>query len=108
MAAEWYYSKDGQQHGPVSASVLKNLAKTGNLLPTDLIWKEGMAEWKPASNIKGLFSAMPVSAAESPKASPASPQVGRDEFPMSIGFSTARDPRLCKLVLSQMERTHHL
>lgn len=73
MAAEWHYSKEGQQHGPVSASVLKNLVKSGDLLPTDLIWKEGMAEWKPASNVKGLFSATP--AAESPKASPASPQV---------------------------------
>ena len=71
MAAEWHYSKDGQQHGPVSASDLKNLAKSGDLLPTDLIWKEGMAEWKPASNVKGLFSATP----ESSKASPASPQV---------------------------------
>ncbi len=75
MAAEWHYSKDGQQHGPVSASDLKNLAKSGDLLPTDLIWKEGMAEWKPASNVKGLFSATPVSVVESPKASPASPQV---------------------------------
>lgn len=75
MAAEWHYSKEGKQHGPVSASVLKNLAKTGNLLPTDLIWKEGMAEWKPASNVKGLFLTTPVSAIESPKASPASPNV---------------------------------
>ena len=75
MANEWHYSKDGQQHGPVSASDLKNLAKSGDLMPTDLIWKEGMAEWKPASNVKGLFSATPVSAVESPKASPASPQV---------------------------------
>lgn len=70
MAAEWHYSNGGQQHGPVSAADLKALAKSGNLLPTDLIWKEGMAEWKPASNVKGLFSTV-----ESSKASPASPQV---------------------------------
>lgn len=76
MAAEWHYSKNGQKHGPVSASDLKNLAKSGDLLPTDLIWKEGMAKWKPASNVKGLFSATPVSTAESPKTSPASPQIG--------------------------------
>jgi|GEM_PF-5809644 len=75
MTAEWHYSKDGQEHGPVSASDLKNLAKSGDLLPSDLIWKEGMAEWKPASNVKGLFASTPVPAAESPKASPSSPQI---------------------------------
>lgn len=75
MAAEWHYSKDGKQHGPVSASVLKNLAKTGNLQPTDLIRKEGMAEWKPAKNLKGLFSTTPVSAIENPKAINASSHV---------------------------------
>ena len=74
MAAEWHYSKDGQEHGPVSASDLKNLAKSGALLPSDLIWKEGMAEWKPASNVKGLFASTPVPSAERPKGSPASPQ----------------------------------
>ncbi|MFO1043296.1 MAG: DUF4339 domain-containing protein [Planctomycetaceae bacterium] len=75
MAAEWHYSNGGQQHGPVSSAELKAMAKSGDLLPTDLIWKEGMAEWKPASNLKGLFSATPVSTVESSKASPASPQI---------------------------------
>ncbi len=32
MTAEWHYSKNGLQHGPVSASDLKNLAKSGELL----------------------------------------------------------------------------
>lgn len=75
MASEWHYRKGDQQHGPVSPSILKNLAKTGNLLPTDLIWKEGMTEWKPARNLKGLFLAMPASTIESPIASNASPYV---------------------------------
>jgi len=75
MAAEWYYSKGSQQHGPVSASDLKILAKSGALLPTDMVWKEGMAEWKPASNVKGLCASTPVPAAESPKAPPASPKI---------------------------------
>lgn len=54
MAAEWHYSKAGKQHGPVSAADLKALVKSGELAPTDLIWKEGLAEWKTAGSIKGL------------------------------------------------------
>ena len=67
MATEWHYSKGGQQHGPVSAADLKALAKSGELIPTDMIWKEGMAEWKPAGSLKGLF---PPTAAPTPQKAP--------------------------------------
>ena len=67
MATEWHYSKGGQQHSPVSAADLKALAKSGELLPTDMIWKEGMAEWKPAGSLKGLF---PPTAAPAPQKAP--------------------------------------
>jgi len=53
--AKWHYQKDGQQHGPVLSQQLKELAASGHLLPTDLIWKEGMSDWVPASKLKGLF-----------------------------------------------------
>lgn len=55
MAAEWHYQKDGKKTGPISATELKSLASSGELLSEDLIWKEGMAEWKPAKSAKGLF-----------------------------------------------------
>jgi len=66
MAAEWHYSKGNQQHGPVSASELKQLAQSGKLGPSDLVWKEGMENWKPASSIKGLFPATEVGTPKSP------------------------------------------
>jgi hypothetical protein len=57
MALQWYYSKGGGQSiGPVTAAELQSMAKTGQLLPNDMIWKEGMANWAPASNLKGLFA----------------------------------------------------
>lgn len=56
MADQWHYSKNNQQHGPVIAARLKELAASGELAPTDLVWKEGMSDWKPAKSIKGLFS----------------------------------------------------
>ena len=46
MAAEWHYAKDGQEHGPVTSDELKEFATSGQLAPSDLVWKEGMDEWK--------------------------------------------------------------
>jgi hypothetical protein len=34
---------------------MKQLAAGGQLLPTDLVVKEGMSKWWPASKVKGLF-----------------------------------------------------
>lgn len=57
MADEWHYVVDGNKTGPVSAAALKELARSGRLSPADLIWKEGMGQWIPASRVKGLFPA---------------------------------------------------
>jgi len=53
----WFYSSSGQQIGPVSARQLKSLADSHQLQPTDLIWSEGMPDWRLASDTKGLFGA---------------------------------------------------
>jgi len=55
MANEWHYSKNGKRFGPVSGQQLKELAAKGHLGPSDLVWKEGMAQWVPASKVKGLL-----------------------------------------------------
>lgn len=55
MARDFYYVQNGNRLGPVSAAELKQLGATGQLQPTDLVWKEGMASWVPASSVKGLF-----------------------------------------------------
>ncbi len=56
MAKEWHYSRDGEQHGPISQDELKALAASGQLQPGDLVWKDGMTDWVPASKVKGLFA----------------------------------------------------
>lgn len=92
MSQEWYYSVDGSQQGPVSAAELKKLATDGKLKPEDLVWKDGMAEWKAASTIKGLFGGgassggMPAPKAEEPKPEPA-----RDERPSRRGRDEEED-----------------
>ena len=55
MSDQWYYSEHGQRRGPVSAGELKQLACTGKLKPTDLVWKQGLASWRAASEVAGLF-----------------------------------------------------
>jgi hypothetical protein len=56
MANEWHYTLNGQQAAaPVAAAQLKQLATSGQLKPTDLVWQDGMLNWVPASAIKGLF-----------------------------------------------------
>src|SRR6185312_6521040 len=34
---------------------LKQLALSGQLKPTDLVWQDGMSDWVPANSVKGLF-----------------------------------------------------
>jgi hypothetical protein len=54
--AIWYYAQDDREHGPVSAAYIAGMARTGKLRPEDLVWREGMEDWRPARAIKGLFS----------------------------------------------------
>ncbi len=57
MAQEWFYTTDGKSRiGPISEAGLKALAASGELAPTHMVWKEGMAKWMEASAIKGLFT----------------------------------------------------
>ena len=63
MSQQWYFSKGGQQHDPVSPEQLKQLAASGQLQPTDLVWKEGMSQRFEARKVKGLF---PIQTAVTP------------------------------------------
>lgn len=49
--AEWHYSSCGNQCGPVTVASLHALASTGKLLPTDMVWKPGMANWATAEAV---------------------------------------------------------
>jgi len=57
---EWYYTKDGQQCGPISSNELRELAQNGQISPDDLVWKQDMADWAPASRIQALFADQPT------------------------------------------------
>ena len=50
----WYYARQGQTHGPVTAPELRDLVRAGRVLPNDGVWKEGMNGWRPAATVQGL------------------------------------------------------
>ena len=54
--ADWYYAQEDQQIGPVGLPQLQELARSGKLQPSDLVWHEALPEWVPASRIVDLFS----------------------------------------------------
>jgi uncharacterized membrane protein YhaH (DUF805 family) len=65
---DWYFSRDGQQSGPLTYANLKEKADEGILRPrSDLVWKEGMADWIPIGEVDGLFERLEAS---SPPPSP--------------------------------------
>ncbi|MEM7785369.1 MAG: GYF domain-containing protein [Planctomycetota bacterium] len=50
----YFYNDNGNQMGPVSFARLQELANSGRIRSTDLIWYEGAKGWHPASEIKEL------------------------------------------------------
>ena len=56
---QWYFAQQGQRLGPVPTTALQGMLAQGTVSGADLVWREGMADWQPAANIPGLFSAPP-------------------------------------------------
>ncbi len=66
--ADWYYARNNQQQGPVSEEEFRQLATSGGLKPTDLVWREGMAGWADAATVPGLLpDVKPASTATAPQ-----------------------------------------
>lgn len=60
---QWYYSKNGTQLGPIAQGELISKLASGEVSPSDLVWKDGMGDWIPASQVAELRT---TSAAPSP------------------------------------------
>ncbi len=58
-AADWYYLEEGGSRGPVPASHLRQLVASGVLSPDTLVWREGMTDWLPASELGLTVRAVP-------------------------------------------------
>ena len=57
MASKWFFTKDGKKNfGPFSSGQLRQLAANGQLVPADMVFKEGTQKWVTANSISGLFA----------------------------------------------------
>ena len=73
----WFYTHEGEKIGPVNFASLRVKVSEGALNPRlDMVWTQGMADWKPAGEIEGLFerrAAPEPPAALAPPADPYTP-----------------------------------
>jgi GYF domain 2 len=49
---QWYLSRNGKRYGPFYEVDLDRFHRTKQLLPTDLLWHEGLAEWQRGASYK--------------------------------------------------------
>ena len=58
MEPQWYYTLQGQQQGPVPESQLRSLLQSGQVLPNEFVFKEGMSDWAAASSRAELMGGL--------------------------------------------------
>ena len=58
----YHLSRNGQPTGTCSKEEALARYSRGEILPTDLVWCEGMANWAPASQVFGAVPAAPAPA----------------------------------------------
>ncbi len=63
---EWYLSRNGQQHGPISGAELGQLVQQRRIAPSDLVWRTGWPDWYLARDVPGLIPPPPQAAAPPP------------------------------------------
>lgn len=70
---QWYYSKNGAQLGPVSESELRAKIASGEVQPTDLVWRDGMTDWLAASRVPEFAAGVPAMQVSGPSSGPSAP-----------------------------------
>jgi len=94
----WYYSKNSTQLGPVSDDELQAKLACGEVTGTDLVWREGMADWRAVSVVEELRAALvskdplaapmvPAGGVSSPYAPPYAPSYPTSGMPVSLPTS---------------------
>jgi len=77
MADQWYYAQQGRQLGPVGFYELAAMLRTGRIVSTDLVWREGMANWIEARTVPEFASHLPAARmlANPAMMNPSAPQI---------------------------------
>jgi GYF domain 2/Domain of unknown function (DUF4190) len=99
-AAEWYYTLNNQQQGPVTLEALQAMAANGQIQRTDLVWRQGMANWTAAGEVPGVFGGAPAAQAGwqgpamgGPVGAYGGPQLGYGGYQQAQGASFAKEAK---------------
>lgn len=100
---EWFYAKHGKQEGPVDVATMRSKLTSGEIAPTDLVWKDGMAEWMPAGEVTELGAQSALTAAPGGMVAQAGPVAGQPYAgqPYAGGYVTPMAPT-CGMAIASM------
>lgn len=95
--SQYFYSRNGQPHGPVCYGELVGLSKDGTLTSATLVWTDPWPEWRPAGVLAGLFDAIvtvppPFPSPSRPLAPPLPETVGPQVTPVAASSVPTREP----------------
>ena len=54
----WFYGENGLQFGPVDDAGIRQLIASGRVVPSTLVWREGMPSWLPLAKVPELSQSM--------------------------------------------------
>ena len=64
---QWFYVSGGEEVGPVSLGVVRDLVLTGRIQASSMVWREGMERWAQLGTTPE-FRSMPMAATSQPTA----------------------------------------
>ncbi len=86
---DWYYAKNGAQSGPVSTEELRAKMAAGEIRGSEMVWREGMSEWKPASTVAELSQQAIHGGAAVPSSPPSVFQAAPAAYPYPVAKRTS-------------------
>ncbi|WP_411845544.1 GYF domain-containing protein [Roseibacillus persicicus] len=102
----WYFESNGTQQGPEDSGQIQKRLSNGELSGSTLVWREGMGDWTPLSQVPELNShtVAPVQAVAGPYAPPQHIQGvlgAAGSMPTSNGMAiTSMILAICSVVLT--------
>jgi hypothetical protein len=98
MTAEWFYARNGQMAGPLTAQQLRQDALAGKVTASDHVRRGANGAWVSAANVKGLFDPAPTP----PK--PALPPAPVNRTAAASVAVVAKEKKLAYKVLTQKDK----
>ena len=57
----WYYAIESEKHGPFDDSAFDALIENGTISSSTYVWKDGMSDWAPLSQVRPMNVTVPAS-----------------------------------------------